>query len=111
MKYYSEKLKKLFDTVDELKDAEKEFEEKQLVKKQELEVKKTKAQEVEDAYKNYIQVTKDANQKVTEAYNQYLTLRNAFVKEYNSFHMSYRDSVDATNTSIWNSLFDFFKYL
>ncbi len=48
MKYYSEKLKKLFDTEKELRSSEKEFELLETEKKKKLELKKARAKEVED---------------------------------------------------------------
>ncbi len=57
MKFYSEELQKLFDTEKELKDAEKAFKDRQLVKettKKELSQKIEDADKaVDDAYKNY----------------------------------------------------------
>ena len=53
MKYYSDKLNKVFDTVDALESAELEYTKKQdeeLKKKQE---RKERAKEVDEAFKNY----------------------------------------------------------
>lgn len=88
MKYYSEKVKKLFETEDELTSAEAEYDEKH---KQELVLKEertTAAKEVEDAYK-----------VANDAYKEYKNKLNEFIKKYGSYHTSIKDS---------NSLFDWF---
>lgn len=107
MKYYSEKLKKLFDNVKELEAAEKEFDKIQAEKGKELEAKKLRAKEVENAYMNYQQTIKDTNKFVAEANEKYLKLRNEFVKDYGSFHMSYTKEnliPSESNINEWNVL-------
>lgn len=114
MKYYSEKLKKLFDTVKELESAEKEFDKIQAEKSKELEEKKLNAKEVEDAYKHYIETIKESNKLVETAYEKYLALRGEFIKKYGSFHMSYRDSSvprNLTSNSISSFFNDIFRLL
>ena len=51
MKYFSEKLNKVFDDVKSLEEEEKLLEEKNKQKAELAEIKKTRAQEVEDAFK------------------------------------------------------------
>ena len=85
MKYYSDKLNKVFDTVDELESAELEYTKKQdeeLKKKQE---RKERAKEVDEAFKNY--------QK----------LLSAFIKDYGSYHFSCNDKfLDDVNKFLSN---------
>ena len=69
--FYSEVLKKTFQTEEECLKAEKEFEEKHAAELKAKEEKAAKAKEIEQAYKHYIE------------------LRDAFVKEYGSYHMTY----------------------
>ena len=76
MKYYSEKLKKLFDDTESLEKAEKEQEEKYALELKKKEERATRAKEVDDAYKNY------------------LKLLRAFVKDYGSYHFSYTNEDD-----------------
>ena len=70
MKYYSEELKKVFDSVEDLENAEKEQEEKKAHELALREEKKERAHEVEDAYKKYLE------------------LRSKFINDYGSYHMS-----------------------
>ena len=75
MKYYSDKLNKVFDTVDALESAELEYnktQDEELKKKQE---RKERAKEVDEAFKNY--------QK----------LLSAFIKDYGSYHFSCNDEI------------------
>lgn len=85
MKYYSDKLNKVFETVDELESAELEYTKKQdeeLKKKQE---RKERAKEVDEAFKNY--------QK----------LLSAFIKDYGSYHFSCNDKfLDDVNKFLSN---------
>lgn len=89
MKYYSEKLSKLFDTEKELKEAEKIHSEKEeAAKKAEAqrqeeakkiaEERKIAAKEVEDAYKAADEARKAADKKLQE-----------FLDKYKVFHCSY----------------------
>lgn len=87
MKYYSEKVKKLFDSEDELNEAEAKLEEKN---KQALIVKEERAKaakEVEDAYKAANDAYKVAKDKL-----------NDFCKKYGSYHTTITDT---------NSLIDY----
>ena len=84
--YYSEELKKYFTDKDECEKAEKEFEEKHALELKAKEERKKRAQEVNDAYAHY------------------MDLRNAFIKDYKEFHMTYRsDDEDG-----YKSLFEYF---
>lgn len=90
MRYYSDTLKKLFETEDELKKAEVEFEEKHALELKKKEERATRAKEVEEAYKKY------------------LDLRAKFVKDYGSYHMTItdKDLKDPATTF----LFDLFNF-
>lgn len=97
MKYYSEQLKKLFDTPEELLAAEekvnaaKRAEEE---KKAQLKAQREKrAKEVEDAFKFAAEAQKKANE-----------LLNAFVKDYGSYHTTLKDAP----VSIWDAFFNLF---
>ena len=82
MRIISEKTKKEYKTVEECLAAEKEYDELQAKKREEAEKRaaerKERAKEVEDAYK-----------AAKEAENRYVELRNQFVRDYGSFHMTY----------------------
>lgn len=99
MKFYSEQLKQLFNSEEELSAAEKadteEKERLELQKKEKETERQERAKEVAEAYKAYI-----------EAGKKYTKLKNDFIKDYHKFHISYTDSSDV-ETSIWD-LFDWF---
>lgn len=63
MKYYSEKLDKIFDTEEELKVAEKTAEYKALEKKKAAEARKAEAKVVEDAFKAANAAKREYNEK------------------------------------------------
>ena len=84
MKYFSEKLNKVFDTAKECKEAEVAFDKEEAEKVEKREARAARAKEVEDAYKKYQE------------------LLQKFIKDYGSFHMTINDG-----TSIFD-LFDNF---
>ena len=81
MKYYSEELKKFYDSADACEEAEKKFEEEVAAaeaKRKELAEKRSiRAKEVEDAYA-----------ALNEARKTYREKLSAFTKDYGSFHMT-----------------------
>ena len=81
MKYFSEKTKKFYETSEDCVAAETAFDEEQAriaaEQKALAETRKERAKEVEDAYKMAV----DYDRK-------YLELRNAFVRDFGSFHMT-----------------------
>ena len=83
MKFYSEKLNKLFDTQELCAQAEEEHDKAEAAKKAKEEelaaTRKARANEVEEAYKASV-----------EAQKHYQDLLNKFVKDYGSFHMTLR---------------------
>lgn len=83
MKYYSEKLKKLFDTTEELESAEKENEEKEMAALKLKEERAARAKEVDEAY-----------EKAQKAIAEYNELLNEFVKDYKNYHYSTSKKVD-----------------
>ena len=104
--FYSKLLKKPFETVKELRDAEYEY-----YKEHEEEIKKTNekkalAKKVEDAYKKYLEVLEDGqkrigsiHQEIDEAKNEYINAKNEFIDTYGSFHMTYVDKEPKVDTS------------
>lgn len=107
MKYYSEKLKKLFDTEKELSSAEKEFTKVEEERQKVLDAKRARAKEVDDAYKAYANKVKEAELENKRLYNEYLKLRNKFVSDYGSYHMSYTESgtTETTFAELLNEIF------
>ncbi len=88
MKFYSEKLDKLFDSEKLLTEAENQHDVEQAAKAaKEDKLKKERKQRAKE---------------VDEAYKRYMDLLNAFLKDYKTYHVSFR-SDDGMFT-------DFFKY-
>lgn len=95
MKYYSEKLNKLFDSSEDCAKAEaaavKAEEERKAAEQKKAETRKARAKEVEDALKASV-----------EARAKYEELLRAFCKDYGAFHYSFNsDDID--------NIFDFFR--
>lgn len=80
MKYYSDKTKKLYETVEDLNKAEKAYDEAHALEIKKAEMKKARAEEI-----------KNARKAIIEAQNKYNELVNKFIKEYGSYHETYRD--------------------
>lgn len=101
MKYYSDKLNKLFDTEKELEKAEQEAKIKAYKEKQEKEAKaaerKARAAEVEEARKTMVAAQK-----------KYQEVLEAFIRDYKSFHYSVKG--DEAKEMI-PTLFDIFSPL
>ena len=85
MKYYSEKLNKLFDTEKDLKAAEKELADKEAKKAELAKAKKADATKVEEAFKARNAARREYNTKVMDARKAYnnalLEAKKAFEKE------------------------------
>lgn len=99
MRYYSDELKKFFDDADSCVKAEAEHQ-KAVSEKKEKEAKltaerKARAAEVDIAYK-----------AVKAAEKEYYKLRNAFVADYGTYHVSYSDPDAVPFTSIFDAFFN-----
>ena len=99
MKYYSETLNKVFENEKECLNAEKEYEakveEEEKRKKELADSRKIRAKEVEDAYKAII-----------DAQKHYNNLKNKFVEDFGSFHMTFSTTDDFH--SLFSDLFRIF---
>lgn len=91
MKYLSEKTNKAYNSVDELKAAEKVFDAKQAQIEKKNSERKARAKEVEDAYKATL-----------EARDNYNKLLDKFIKDYGTYHYS----ISTTDASRVNDIFD-----
>ena len=81
--YYSDVTKKYYDSEESLVAAENEVVKAQKAAEEKNKARKTRAQEVENAYK----VAVDAQKK-------YLELRNQFIKDYGAYHTTINDIID-----------------
>lgn len=77
MKYYSERLKKLFETEDELVQAEQKLDAEESERQKIKEIKIERLKEIEDAYK-----------AVEDATSKYNVLVNKFIQDYGYYHRS-----------------------
>lgn len=101
MKYYSEDLKKVYDTEEELQKAEEENSKKLALAKVEKEERSKDAKAIEDLYNEYTDAQKIANEK----YKTYRSKFTEFLKKYGSYHKTFTSTSD-----VIDSLFDdFFK--
>jgi hypothetical protein len=89
LKTYSDKTKQYYNTIDEAKKAEADFDKNQLETSKATEEKKAAAKEVEDAYKHMLDVYKQASKMIDDAENVYYKAREKFINKYGSFHMTY----------------------
>ena len=109
--YYSKLLNKPFDTVEELKAAEDEYNKAHEVELRKTEERKAKAKAIEAAYKHSMDVRRTAQQAIREADEEYYKLRNEFVKEYGSYHVSYSNTNGNEVVTVSDLMDSFFKTL
>jgi len=99
MKFYSEKLDKLFDDEKALTKAEDEYDVRVAAEKAHAEqlakTRKDRAKAIEESYK-----------KVEDARKEYNKLVEEFVRDYGSFHMTYKDG----DGSMFNLFEKFFEW-
>lgn len=97
MKFYSDKLNKLFESADDCAKAEaaaiKAEEEKKAAEQKKAETRKARAKEVEDALKASV-----------EARAKYDKLLREFCKDYGAFHYSFNSENEDEN-----DIFNFFR--
>ena len=92
MKYYSDKTKKLYDNVEDLSKAEQAYDEVHAAELKQAEEKKQAAEAIRAARK-----------AIVDAQNKYNELVNQFIKNYGSYHETYRDG----DLFTWRNIFDF----
>ncbi len=116
--YYSKLLSTPFDTLDELRAAEKEYQDKLNAKAAAQSEKKALAENVEKAYANYVLTLEESQKefnkltdKIAQAKSEYVDAKNQFIEKFGSFHMTYVnkepkvDVSDATTVKV-NNIFD-----
>lgn len=99
MKFYSEKLNKMYDSAAEVVQAEEAYDKKlaeEKAKKEELaNTRKARADEVEKLFAAAREAQKKANDALT-----------AFCKDYGAFHKTYKEG--ETVPTLWNWFLDWF---
>jgi len=105
MKYYSEVTKKFYDEVESLEKEEKDLiakrDEEKRLKEEKASKRADRAKAVETAYKVFAELCAKNKKAEDEAYKEYIDLRNLFVKDYGSFHMSYTTQEDSEKPYDW----------
>lgn len=91
MKYYSDKTKRLYDTVEDLNKAEKAYDEVHAAELKKAEEKKNAADAI-----------KAARKAIIDAQSRYNELVNQFIKDYGSYHETYRDGDMISLKDIFN---------
>ena len=89
--YYSKILNKYYKSYEELKVDEAEFKRQNDEKLKAQEEKKARAKEVENAYLEFQKVKEESYAKIAEAEKKWISLRDAFAKDYNGYHMTYQN--------------------
>lgn len=107
MKFYSEKLKKLFDTEKELVAAEKVVDEENQKKKLASEQKKEEASKVEDAFKARNAARREYNTKLVEARKIYNDAIIAAKKDFNETLTSATEAKDKAEEAYNTALKEF----
>ena len=97
MKYLSEKTNKAYNSIEELSAAEKDFDAKQAQIEKKNSERKSRAKEVEDAYKDIL--------KARDKYNELL---DKFIKDYGSYHYSVSNINASRANDMLDNLFDSF---
>lgn len=105
MKYYSEKTKKVYDTVVDLTNAE-HAEDERLKKLEEERAAKAKAEAEKKAARSAdAKRVEEAYTKYRDAYKEYTNVLDKFCKEHGAFHMSISEPIS------FNGLLDSFLNL
>ena len=91
MKYYSDKTKKIYDSVELLNEAEMAYDEVHAAELKKAEQKKNAAEAI-----------KAARKAVIDAQSRYNELVNQFIKDYGSYHETYRDGDMISLKDIFN---------
>lgn len=108
--YYSKLLKKPFDTLDELKVAEDEYNKANAEKIKLAEEKKADAKAIEETYKKAMDTRRLASQMIKDADAEYIKLLNEFIKKYGSYHVSVYDSNNNLNVTVSDLFNAFFRW-
>lgn len=98
MKFYSDKTKKIYDSVEQLEAAETEYDKAHAAEIAKQKERKARAEEINKARKDAIKAQKHYNELV-----------NKFVKDYGSYHATYTDGDETflTASDLIDKLFGF----
>lgn len=92
--YYSKVLKKPFDTLDELRKAEDEYNKIHAEEIAKANKRKEDATKVDNAYLEYIKTKQECEELIESKRVEWVKARREFVNTYGSYHMSYTKDND-----------------
>lgn len=106
MKYYSDKTKKFYTSLEEIESAEKQYDDEHSAEIKKAEERKNDAKAIEEATAKYhdnnrerIKKLNDLKKQLVEEDNKELKeindMKNNFIKKYGSLHMTYSTTTDA----------------
>ena len=93
MKYFSEKTKKMYDDVDALQKAEKDYDKAHELEEKKTQEKRNRAKDIEKAY-----------EEARQACGKYYDLVNKFINDYGSYHISYYTGRDESIDSLLETI-------
>lgn len=105
MKYYSEQLGRVFDTVEELEKAETKRKAEEVAAKIKAEREKAEKEKKAAERKSRAAEVEEARKNMVAAQKKYRELMEAFVRDYKSYHFS---TTDVNDFPTLFNLFDLF---
>ena len=99
MKYYSEKLKKVYDTVEQLQAAETEYDKAHAAEIAKQKERKARAEEITKARKELV-----------NAREHYSELVNKFIKDYGSYHATYTNEDNGEVNNVMDVFYKLFGF-
>lgn len=107
--YHSKLLNKYYKSYDDMLREEAEFKKAEEEKTKLVEVKKARAKEVDDAYKEYLAIQKNALAQIAEAEKKWVELRDKFAQDYHGYHMTYVNDNGKESTTFGDLIDAFFR--
>lgn len=105
MKYYSEQLGRVFDTVEELEKAETKRKAEEVAAKIKAEREKAEKEKKAAERKSRAAEVEEARKNMVAAQKKYRELMEAFVQDFHSYHFS---TTDVNDFPTFFNLFDLF---
>jgi len=107
--YKSNLLNKVFDSTEELKEAEAKYHEENDAKLKLAEQKKARADEIKSLKQKTFDARREAQKLIKEADDAYYKARSEFIKDYGYYHESYYSDGEKELITINDVIDSFFK--
>lgn len=107
--YKSTLLNKVFDSTEELKEAEAKYHEENDAKLKLAEEKKVRAEEIKTLKQKALDVRKSAQAMIKDADDAYYKARNKFIEDYGYYHESYYSDGKNEVVTVSDVIDSFFK--